>query len=170
MRIHWVPSPSRTGSRLSISLGGIVVTAPRLPPPRGRINDLSPPAGDPRYGAGPNPGSAHNPHRAGTPNGAAGPGAGEGDRGAPGRAQVPAHRPPPHERRPGLGSRLVPRRARRVVGALAIGPQRASQLRRQLRQEAARQGIVYFLVCHPPDIRAAGAVPPDGRTTCTATS
>src|SRR6516225_4994168 len=49
--------------------------------------------------------------------------------------------------------RPVQRRARRVVGALALGAQPAGQLRRQLRKEAPRQGVIHIPVGHAYDVR-----------------
>jgi hypothetical protein len=47
----------------------------------------------------------------------------------------------------------VHRRTRRVVGALAFCPQPASQLRRQLHNEAAPQRVIYIPVGHVYDVR-----------------
>src|SRR6266480_3875221 len=56
------------------------------------------------------------------------------------------------QRRPRVRIRPVHRRARRVVGPLPLRPEPPNHLRRQVREEAVRQGIVHFAVSHrlPP--------------------
>ena len=82
-----------------------------------------------------------------------GPGIADGDLPPSRRAQVHPDQAPDHQRRPRVRPGPVHRRTRRVVGALPFGPQPARQLRRQLRQEAPRQGVIYIPVDHVYDVR-----------------
>jgi hypothetical protein len=53
---------------------------------------------------------------------------------------------------PGIGTGPVRHRAGRVIGSLALRPQPDDQLRRQLREEAPRQGVIDIPVDHADDI------------------